>query len=302
MLGEAPVISTLHLLPTSQPPNAATLPIAVPLQTAASDGLELLGAGPLPTSARADKSISFELFWRASKQPLQDDHLRFLLVQNEQVWQSWSATVAGNYNTSAWREGEILLGHYALPLASDLPDGEYALAVEVIDSAGLVEGRMTVIDRLPTQGKPDATKFVQAISHHLEGVSFDGRIELLGYDLSAETATPGMSLGLTLYWRCQQPPERDYKVFVHLVDAASRVQGQSDAMPDQWNAPTSGWEEDDLLADRYEVPLAETASSGVLRIEVGFYDPVTQQRLPVVFKDKPTSDDCVILPTEVTVP
>ncbi len=299
--GADPIIATLRLEPAAVPANPETLPLAVTLRAPLAEGLELLGAGPLPAGARAGQSVAFDLFWRAPRQPPQDYRLRFCLMQGEEVRQSWPADLVAGYPTSVWREGEVLLAHYDLPLAADLVEGSYTLLVEAI-AGGKVAGRASVVADLSVKARPDVDAIAKAIGQPLNDVSFAGRIVLLGYDLSAEELRPGESLSLTLYWRCLEPPAKDYKVFVHLLDQTSQIQGQCDAMPDQGHAPTSGWLPGDLLVDHYEVPLAPSALPGRLVLEVGFYDPVTGQRLPVTRGGQPVGEDRVVLPTMVSVP
>jgi len=98
-----------------------------------------------------------------------------------------------------------------------------------------------------------------------------------------------------------QPLDSDYKVFIHLLDGNRQIQGQCDAMPDSGEALTSGWQPRDVLADHYEIPLQRSAAAGTLQIEVGFYDPVTGERLSLLRDGAPTGEDKLILPDTITV-
>ena len=99
---------------------------------------------------------------------------------------------------------------------------------------------------------------------------------------------------VALYWRAEQPIEKDYKVFVHLIDTSGRVLAQHDGMPADGTFPTSQWRTGDLIVDTHELK-AEVAP-GTYSLVVGMYDPRTLVRVPVA--DSPNNQ---VLLTLVTV-
>ncbi len=295
-------VTTLRVAAGNKVPAVANLPIATSLQAPMAEGLVLLGSGPVPARVRADRSLALDLFWQSPSRPVQDYHLEFRLLRGAQVLQRWPAEVSEGYPTSSWRDGEIALGSYSLPLSERIAEGHASLEVVALTADGREAGPpQTVAADILVEPRPDLATIRQRISRPLTGVTFAGRIGLLGYDLSTTQLRPGETLALTLYWECLQPVEGEYKVFTHLLDSASQVQGQADAIPDEGRAPTSGWRPGDVLADRYEIPLAPTAPMGTLQLEIGFYDPLSGQRLPVVHDGQPSTEDRVILPTTITV-
>jgi len=163
-------------------------------------------------------------------------------------------------------------------------------------------GEASVLGDLLVRGKPDAGALVKEMQHRVEEVSFGEGIGLLGYDLSTETLRPGETVLLTLYWECRRPLVNSYMVFTHLLDDASVVQGQRDAIPGQGSAPTSGWAAGDVVVDRYEIPLRAAATAGPVRLEIGLYDPFSGERLPLWRDGRQTGEDHLILPTTITVP
>lgn len=108
----------------------------------------------------------------------------------------------------------------------------------------------------------------------------NGWFRLNGYALTAETA-PGGNILLTLLWESLRPVDANYQVFVHLLDAQGNKVAQRDGQPVQWLRPTSSWLPGEVIADRYGLLLPETFPTGRYALAVGFYDPVTGQRLPV---------------------
>ncbi|MBC7227553.1 MAG: hypothetical protein H5T61_10015 [Thermoflexales bacterium] len=108
--------------------------------------------------------------------------------------------------------------------------------------------------------------------------------ELIGYDLTTTTLSPGQSVGVTLYWRALPGAGNlNYQVFVHLLPPdISRLLGQHDGTPVEGTRPTTSWTAGEILVDFHSVPLTTTDYSGEARIAVGFYDPAAPHiRVPV---------------------
>jgi len=126
----------------------------------------------------------------------------------------------------------------------------------------------------------------EIVQHPLH-FTLGGRIELLGYDLSAHQLRPGDTLELTLYWHALTEPEEDYTVFTHLLGESYNpatgnfLWGQKDSQPLDGTYPTSRWLENEVVVDRYAITVQPDAPPGLYRIEVGMYLLETGQRLPV---------------------
>jgi hypothetical protein len=116
-------------------------------------------------------------------------------------------------------------------------------------------------------------------SHPLEGsASFEHGIDLVGYVASSTPMRRGETLELITVWRPgREVPAAasELKVFVHLMDAQSRVWGAEDRL--DLHPPT--WEQNDLLVQLHRVPLSAEASPGVYQLEIGLYAPITMKRL-----------------------
>jgi hypothetical protein len=68
---------------------------------------------------------------------------------------------------------------------------------------------------------------------------------------------------------------------VHLLDANGRVIGQKDTPPLNGDAPTDSWVANEYIADTFSIDISANAPRGPAVVEIGFYDPVSGQRLPV---------------------
>jgi hypothetical protein len=121
--------------------------------------------------------------------------------------------------------------------------------------------------------------------------NLDDKMKLLGYAL----ATEEQELVLTLYWESLAEMDRDYTIFVHLVDAAGNQVAQHDAQP-WWEAPipTTTWRPNEKLRDRHTIALPPNLAPGTYHLRVGVYYWQTLERLPVL-QDGSQSGDFVEL-------
>jgi hypothetical protein len=104
--------------------------------------------------------------------------------------------------------------------------------------------------------------------------SLEDDIQLVGYHLPRTTWRAGEVLTLQLYWIAQHTPDRNYRVFVHLVtpDDATRV-AQADNAPNLGFRPTTRWAPGELIVDTQQVELGPATPPGKYRLLVGMYRP-----------------------------
>lgn len=103
-------------------------------------------------------------------------------------------------------------------------------------------------------------------------------IEFLGYHTRLEESS---ALHVTLYWHALAPPQTSYKVFVHLLGAQEQIVSQKDSFSLDGQYPTTRWQSDEVIVDRYALPLGGEVRPGEYRVAIGLYDEITLQRLPV---------------------
>ena len=96
------------------------------------------------------------------------------------------------------------------------------------------------------------------IGHPAE-VVYPGLATLLGYDLQPETAVPGQTLTVTLYWQVTGATAENYPLFVQLVSGdGQRVAGR-DTHPGLGRYPTSRWQPGQIIADAIPMPIPADA-------------------------------------------
>jgi hypothetical protein len=113
-------------------------------------------------------------------------------------------------------------------------------------------------------------------------VSFQAPIRLEGYALPRQNFKRGETAVLLLYWRGMRPIDKDYTVFVHLLDERGQLVDGFDAMPRGGKAPTSSWRLDELVVDAILMPLTKVPAGKNYRIAVGLYYLPTQERVNIV--------------------
>jgi 4-amino-4-deoxy-L-arabinose transferase-like glycosyltransferase len=111
-------------------------------------------------------------------------------------------------------------------------------------------------------------------------VRFGDMIALIGFGYAEGVHAPGGTLPVTLAWRTLRPMERDYTVFMHLVDRDGKLWAQADSQPLGGTRPTSRWQPGETVIDRVALPLAAEMPPGEYRLQAGWYELASMQRLP----------------------
>jgi 4-amino-4-deoxy-L-arabinose transferase-like glycosyltransferase len=125
---------------------------------------------------------------------------------------------------------------------------------------------------------------------------FGGQISLVNHSPLPQRISAGEILPLTLAWQASAQIDRDYKVYVHLVDAQGNVVAQRDSEPVAGWRPTSGWRFGEVVRDRHGLPTTPDVVAGEYRVLVGLYDS-EGQRLPVLDRTGRQLGDGVSLDT-----
>jgi hypothetical protein len=255
--------------------------IANRMNAQVGDSIRFLGYNSID-SARPGESISITLFWQTER-PLFEDHTVFAQVLNsdgERVAQ-WDSITDGIYPMTLWPPGVIIPDRREILLPRDLEPGLYRLTAGIYRNPDNPE-RLPVL----TADGPSADDVIQlgtlkvpmnaqdATPPRGLGISLGETIRLDGFDLR----TSRDQAALKLFWRSNAPVEKDYNVFVHLVDAAGNIVAQRDQMPLHGRYPTRIWAVGERVVDPYTVPI-ENLGAGRYRVLVGMYDPDSGERL-----------------------
>ncbi len=297
-------LGKVWVLPALQPPSIEALDIARPRRADFGREIRLLGWDVSATDARPGDRLYLSLFWQA-QHSLEADYVARLWLIDElgQFGGEVQAAPTGpQYPTGRWRAGEILRGQVDLTVDAATPAGTYSLMLNLFDESGEpLRVSDLQLGTVAVSGRQRLFEVPTTIQHEVKA-ELGGLVRFLGYDLPQRDASPGDALPLTLYWQALRRSDTSYTVFTHLLDEQNRIWGQQDNIPVQSTYPTTGWLPEEVIVDRYQIPVREDAPPGHYRIEVGLYDAATGLRLPVV---NPTNQallgDHLLLPEEITV-
>ena len=272
-------------------PAYALPPLDDPLLAAPSDSaysffepgndapsLRLLGYEVLQENVQPGAGLDLQLYWEVAEPP-------------SRRWSLFVHVLDGSGTIAAQRDrypGRGLLATERLatgqtwiePVTIILPDSLYApdslrLAVGWYDRVtgermllGPGDESLVILNEaLPVSPvDPDAS-----VSNSM-AANFENQVWLRGYEFSARRVAPGEPLTVTLYWEGQYPLNRDYTVFVHVLDIPTlAIYAGSDAQPAGWTRPTTSWEPGEVIVDTHTLTLSPETPPGTYDVEVGLY-------------------------------
>ncbi|MDP6771590.1 MAG: hypothetical protein QF704_12890, partial [Anaerolineales bacterium] len=115
--------------------------------------------------------------------------------------------------------------------------------------------------------------FVQGevIAQKVMDVKFGDLILLNRFGLGQIGQDGTDTLSVSLAWQSLKNMDRDYTLFVHLVDNKGELWSQIDSQPLGGTYPTSKWIDGETVIDKVALPLGQDLPSGNYYIEAGWY-------------------------------
>lgn len=272
--GQPALIREIAIGPAEIAPPPELLAIPNPVRHRLGD-ITLIGY-TAPDSLRPGEQMWLWLYWQALASPPAEATLRLSLRSGE-TEAAISQPLAGPQGVgplAGWQAGQVRRAVYHLPTTPRLTGPQATLTIGL----GQAEIRLTEIglESRPRQFEPPA------IAHPVDiGFGQPVRLTLIGYDLPAARLSPGQALETTLYWRADREMERDYTVFIQLLNGAGQVVAQQDARPQAGAAPTMTWLPGEIITDPYRLALPADLPPGPHRLITGLYHAPTGQRLPL---------------------
>ena len=282
VMGDTVSLGQVQVVSSPLQPTMEQLSIPQPMLKEMDKSIMLLGYNLSPLSVQPGGSLRLDLFWRVEVTPTEDYELSVEFEGGERRF----AIPNAYYPSSRWRAGEVLRGQFDIPVPAALSQGEYPVRINLARPesscpAGECYLLADPISLGPVQVVARARSFeVPTIPHPLN-LQLADQITLLGYDLPDGRVKPGKPLPITLYWQAQGPIDVAYTVFTHLLGPEERVVAQKDNVPQDGAAPTTGWLPGEVIVDEYQIPVPSDFPPGPFQIEVGMYDPVAGERLPM---------------------
>jgi 4-amino-4-deoxy-L-arabinose transferase-like glycosyltransferase len=279
-----------------------------PLEATIGETIRLLGHDTVWDDSNSTLDVT--LYWQTLAQMDEDYILALQLVSpvpgdTTLRWNYNSWPGHGNYPTSAWRPGEVILDRYRFRLAEDdLPtqawDVHLALYQEETGERlpiwvqTLNAGNQLVLAQLRVPG-------IQPSCPEEERVTSDVRFgEAVA--LTHAWITPEQEgHRVVLCWKALQHLQTDYTVFVHLQDASGALLSTGDGPPMEGAFPTSLWHPGDVVLDVHRLMSGSVEGSAKqgeqeahgLHVAVGLYNPTDGSRLPAYAGETPIPDAAV---------
>ncbi len=126
-------------------------------------------------------------------------------------------------------------------------------------------------------------------------VDFEGKLQLLGYDLDYELVAQhrrprnpavgvvaGKKFRVTLYWQTPRKLDQNYQVSLRLVSPQGLLVGQRDGTPVRGGYPVSAWRPGEVVTDTYDLPVLLGTPPGEYNLVVTVYSSITLQGLKVL--------------------
>ena len=133
-------------------------------------------------------------------------------------------------------------------------------------------------------------------------------VQLLGYSLGSEEASPGREVSLTLWWRSAAEKLDERSILLYLRDAKGEKRAQADGPPANGGRPTTTWRKGETVIDRHDVKIPDGIPPGMYSLAVGMYHYPSLEAVPLTQRDvesgslqarKPLDGNVVLIPLDV---
>lgn len=252
------------------------------------DSITLRGYTLSTQRTNPGRTLAVTLYWETDK-PLLADYIVFLQLvddRDNKIAQRDTFSGGGLFPTTRWTPNRVVADTVYLTVDPNAPAPQ---------AYNLIGGlwNLSTGERLPLRSDNPAAQIyklgeVAVVPAHANAelppsarelaVSFASGIKLRG--CAAPTADDP---ALSLFWQSTASVDTDYKIFVHYWDSEGNFSGGFDHFPAQGRFPTRYWQSGDWIVDKITVPDKDSVS----RVDVGFYDADSLQRLAVIEPPQP---------------
>lgn len=231
---------------------------------------------------QAGQSLKLHLFWGAV-QPIPKSYrvlLEVVDLNGELIARRRYIPFQGRFATQRWQPNVYFRDDYDLPIDASAASGPATIQIALLTddtppqllpiAPGVnkfVLGQVKVTSANATPSKTPAVPLT---------ANFGGVLSLQGYDLALNGDQAALQLYLARLSSANNQIDKNYTLFVHVLDRDGKLVTQSDAQPHMGRYPTRLWEPNEQVIERREVALPSHAA----RIVAGWYDASNGQRLP----------------------
>ncbi len=226
----------------------------------------------LPQLARPGETLTFRVHW----EPLRGVNAPITFFAHLLDY-SGNQTLAGfdhnGFPPELWHGGERVTSSFPLAIRSETPPGAYWVEFGAYTSGGRrllnqVDEEQDLLG--PVIVTPEAVASEAPVGRLEQGVGL----------LSPAVRRSGDGLDVDLRWLPSRRLEREYSVFVHVLDAAGKLVAQADGPPAGGRWPTLHWLPNVPVEDSRHVALPAGLPTGTYQVTAGLYQLQTGERLP----------------------
>ena len=196
--------------------------------------------------------------------------------------------------TSTWEVGQVWPDGHTFNIPAEAPLGPYRVEVSFYDPNTLeLLGDAATVGYVVI-GRPQTGDSGEPVL-----AQFGDGITLAQADVPEDGWQAGATQAVDLTWLATTPDRGRYTVFLHFIGPSGTPVAQGDQEPWQGAYPTDAWLQGLPAHDQYRLALPPDLPSGDYSLVVGLYDPVTQQRLPVIAAGQAPGDSYQLASVQV---
>jgi hypothetical protein len=146
-----------------------------------------------------------------------------------------------------------------------------ALMTALVMPVGCKKPRKQVLSREQRDEVQGAISASPSTPQIVVDANFDGKVRLVGYDMTAQSVKAGETFEITWHWEALADLKGDWKIFVHF-ESPGRKRTVHDHQPVAELHPMKKWKKGEFIKDTQRIRVSKDFPNGVARIFIGIFD------------------------------
>ena len=249
-----------------------------------------------PSNRLADDKHDITLCWEVLKTTTKPAVFSLKFVHDGQILADRTSIHGlGHFNSLSWQVGDRFCDRFDIFIDDpDVPDDPppiagqaYDMLVTILNAKTLeADWQATTVDNQPVKF-PFVGQVVSPAGDMSAGsgfawessdVAFTKFAHIGGYTLN-KMPTAGEMIQLSLLWEVDQNTPDSWTEFIHLT-GPNGSQSVGDSIPRNGNYPTWAWSAGEKIIEQWSLQMPSDLAPGDYTLEIGFYQPTTNQRMP----------------------
>jgi hypothetical protein len=127
-------------------------------------------------------------------------------------------------------------------------------------------------------------------------IDLDGKVEFLGYTLSAESIKRGNAFDLATYWRVKATLPARLTQFTHVLNSKGEIATQLDRLM----LTSASLLPSDVFVEMQHITVPGNLKAGEYSLSIGLYTQTDNTRLPIIQDGQPRGDRLFLKPIAIT--